>query len=75
MQILYNRRGTPHRFAYTFPRIHPRATPIELRKKPDLVILSKPDIYDRDMAINNFILFYKFSIVRNFKAFSAYVPE
>jgi hypothetical protein len=50
----------------------PRATPIEFRKQPDLVLLSKPDIYDPNRLLANFLNENAFTLLENYKAFEAY---
>jgi hypothetical protein len=52
-----------------------RTTPIHLRKTPDLILLSKPDIYDPDKLIYNFIKKNSFKNSVSFKAFSGHVTE
>ncbi len=52
-----------------------RATPIELRKKPNLVLLSKPDIYDSYKLLSKFLTENFYKILVNFKAFSGHISE
>jgi hypothetical protein len=52
-----------------------RTTPIHLRKTPYLILLSKPDIYDPDKLIYNFIKKNSFKNSVSFKAFSGHVTE
>jgi hypothetical protein len=49
-----------------------RSTPIELRNPPHLVLLSKPDIYDPDKRLLNFLTENHFNIFENHKAFEAF---
>jgi hypothetical protein len=47
-----------------------RFTPIKFRKKPDLVLLSKPDIYDQDGSIFNYISHNNFNLLFTCTAFT-----
>jgi hypothetical protein len=48
------------------------ATPIEFRTAPDLVLQSKPDIYDQGGSILNYISKNNFSLLFNYTAFTCY---
>jgi hypothetical protein len=49
-----------------------RFTPIKFRKKPDLVLLSKPDIYDPNQSLVNFLNENEFTLLENHRAFEAF---
>lgn len=49
-----------------------RSTPIEFRKKPDLVLLSKPDIYDQSGSISIFMSENNFNKIYIYKSITAY---
>jgi 4-amino-4-deoxy-L-arabinose transferase-like glycosyltransferase len=49
-----------------------RSTPIEFSKKPDLVLLSKPDIYDQLNSVSHFLNQQNYRKTGSFTAFSFY---
>jgi hypothetical protein len=53
----------------------PRATPIELRKQPNLILLSKIDIYDQDRVILNYIRGNQLKKIAEIKSFLPYAAD
>jgi hypothetical protein len=60
---------------YLFLAFGPRATLIELRKKPNLILLSKPDIYDQDQAILSYARKNQLKKIAEIKSFLPYAAD
>jgi hypothetical protein len=52
-----------------------RRTPIELRKKPNLILLSKPDIYDSSQEIAEYLVKHNYRGASSLKAFSVHIAD